>query len=137
MVRPCYPCGPDSEFGACGEAIPDVVGRRSCAPAARPASIEAVVRRGVLYVSALARSAELLAGCARLVPQGVPVGPPEPKLHAVLFAGAARRIAGLAGGESTRFRLLDETGAGCRPKVRARTRSCTTHLTEVTVRRIR
>lgn len=137
VTRDCFPCGPDSEFGDCGEAIPDVVGSRRCAPAATRASVSARVDGGALTVQALARSAEILKECAKLVPRGVALGPPEPRLQTVRFAGAARRIAALAPGESTRFRKATERGADCRPRARGAMRTCTRHLTEVTVRRLR
>jgi hypothetical protein len=134
----CFPCGPDSAMGECGDPIPDDVGRRGCAPAAsRSGTVYAAVKGGTLFVEGIGRSGEVLRECSKLIPTGVPVGPSEPKLLRTRYPGAAARILRLEPGESTRFSRESARGNGCRGRARGRLRTCTTHLTSMTVTRVR
>ncbi|MEV4419401.1 hypothetical protein AB0L40_05415 [Patulibacter sp. NPDC049589] len=133
----CTPCGPSSEFGTCGDAIPDLVGAPGCEPAAAPGgTVLATISGSTLVTKAVAPSASILRRCSSLVPAGVPVGSPEPKLVPMRFPGALRRIQRLKVGESAKFDRAVDRGPDCkRPSGELRT--CTRHRTGVTVTRTR
>ncbi|WP_157260703.1 hypothetical protein [Patulibacter minatonensis] len=131
----CTPCGPLSEFGPCGPAIPDVVGRKACAPAAGRGVLTATLVRGALVVAGVAPSEVVLRNCSAGTPDGVPLGSPQPTLERTRFRGAARRIGRLAPGAQARFARKVSRGAGCR-STRGTWRSCTTYEAVVVVTRI-
>jgi hypothetical protein len=133
----CTGCGPSSELGVCGAPIPDLVGAPGCEPAAaRGGTVLATIKGGTLVTTAAAPSAGLLRRCSSLVPAGVPVGSPEPKLVSMRFSGALRRIERLKVGERATFDRSVDRGPDCsRPSGELRT--CTRHRTGVTVTRTR
>lgn len=122
----CTPCGPLSEFGACGEAIPDIVGDKGCAPAAGKGTLTASFAGNTLLVQGAAPSELILRNCSALIPHGVPLGTPEPKLKLTRFRGAARLIERLKPGQKERFARTVKRGAGCKSN-KGKWRSCTTY----------
>lgn len=139
----CTGCGPSSELGPCADQAPapDDVGRSSCpASPTRAASAARLTftMTGTLQVEGSTPSRKVLAECSRLfpVPPGVPIGSAELPLKKVTFAGAARKVAKLAKGSSTKFQDKPRaTGTSCRKK-KVVMALCTKHETVVVVERV-
>lgn len=131
----CTPCGPLSEFGTCGEAIPDVVDTASCIPEPDKGAVGATLKGSTLTVRGAAPSELILRNCSKGIPYGVPLGSPQPKLETFRFTGAARQIEKLSPGEDARFDRKIERGAGCKSN-KGEMRSCTTYQAVIVVRRV-
>lgn len=130
----CTPCGPLSEYGPCGDAVPDIVGDKGCAPHAGDGVLTATFVGTSLLVEGVAPSEVILRNCSALIPHGVPLGTPEPKLRTTRFRGAARKVERLKPGQKARFARTVKRGTGCKSN-KGEMRSCTTYEAVVVVTR--